>query len=79
MFLSKDSGFGDELQQIITMKDKNFKRKHLHKEDNSENCKPKEISEKNKFNFKTIKKSINLIKINYTQECPEIYSPLFLK
>lgn len=49
-----------------------------YKKGNSEECKEKEKSEKTKFNFKKIKKFINLGKINYTQECPEIYSSFFL-
>ncbi|WDA54521.1 MAG: TIR domain-containing protein [Spiroplasma endosymbiont of Drosophila atripex] len=71
---SKDSGIGSELQETSILKDENFKRIHLHKKDNSEECEAKEKSEKTMqvFNKKT-KKFINSGKINYTQECPEIY------
>ncbi|WP_252320302.1 TIR domain-containing protein [Spiroplasma endosymbiont of Lariophagus distinguendus] len=71
---SKDSGIGSERQEISILKDENFKRIHLHKKDNSEECEAKEKSEKTmqEFNKKT-KKFINSGKINYTQECPEIY------
>lgn len=71
---SKDSGIGSELQETSILKDENFKRIHLHKKDNSEECEAKEKSEKTmqEFNKKT-KKFINSGKINYTQECPEIY------
>ncbi|WP_458257705.1 hypothetical protein [Spiroplasma endosymbiont of Dactylopius coccus] len=71
---SKDSGIGSERQEISILKDENFKRIHLHKKDNSEECEAKEKSEKTmqEFNKKT-KKIINSGKINYTQECPEIY------
>ncbi|WP_339038705.1 TIR domain-containing protein [Spiroplasma endosymbiont of Andrena trimmerana] len=71
---SKDNGIGSELQETSILKDENFKRIHLHKKDNSEECEAKEKSEKTMqvFNKKT-KKFINSGKINYTQECPEIY------
>ncbi|WP_458257706.1 TIR domain-containing protein [Spiroplasma endosymbiont of Dactylopius coccus] len=71
---SKDSGIGSERQEISILKDENFKRIHLHKKDNSEECEAKEKSEKTmqEFNKKT-KKIINSGKINYAQECPEIY------
>ncbi|CAB1055178.1 TIR domain-containing protein [Spiroplasma endosymbiont of Danaus chrysippus] len=71
---SKDSGIGSQLQETSILKDENFKRIHLHKKDNSEECEAKEKSEKTmqEFNKKT-KKFINSGKINYTQECPEIY------
>ncbi|WP_400254859.1 TIR domain-containing protein [Spiroplasma endosymbiont of Cleonymus obscurus] len=71
---SKDSVIGSELQETSILKDENFKRIHLHKKDNSEECEAKEKSEKimQVFNKKT-KKFINSGKINYTQECPEIY------
>ncbi|WP_342218820.1 TIR domain-containing protein [Spiroplasma endosymbiont of Amphimallon solstitiale] len=71
---SKDSGIGSELQETSILKDENFKRIHLHKKDNSEECEAKEKSEKTMQEFnKKIKKFINSGKINYTQECPEIY------
>ncbi|WP_338979933.1 TIR domain-containing protein [Spiroplasma endosymbiont of Lasioglossum malachurum] len=71
---SKDNGIGSELQETSILKDENFKRIHLHKKDNLEECEAKEKSEKTMqvFNKKT-KKFINSGKINYTQECPEIY------
>ncbi|WP_342257445.1 TIR domain-containing protein [Spiroplasma endosymbiont of Nomada ruficornis] len=71
---SKDNGIGSELQETSILKDENFKRIHLHKKDNSEECEAKEKSEKTMqvFNKKT-KKFINSGKINYTQEFPEIY------
>ncbi len=71
---NKDSGIGSERQETNILKDKNFKRIQLHKKDNSEECEAKEKSEKTmqEFNKKT-KKFINSGKINYIQECPEIY------
>ncbi|WJG70193.1 TIR domain-containing protein [Spiroplasma ixodetis] len=71
---SKDSGIGSELQETSILKDENFKRIHLHKKDNSEECEAKEKSEKTMQEFnKNTKEFINSGKINYTQECPEIY------
>ncbi|WP_338975322.1 TIR domain-containing protein [Spiroplasma endosymbiont of Monopis laevigella] len=71
---SKDSGIGSELQKISIMKDENFKRIHLHKKGNSEECEAKEKEEKTMQEFtKKTKKFINSGKTNYTQECPEIY------
>ncbi|WP_425382651.1 TIR domain-containing protein [Spiroplasma endosymbiont of Melieria omissa] len=71
---SKDSGIDSELQETSILKDENFKRIHLHKKNNSEECEAKEKSEKTMQEFnKKIKKFINSSKINYTQECPEIY------
>ncbi|WP_338960292.1 TIR domain-containing protein [Spiroplasma endosymbiont of Lasioglossum villosulum] len=71
---SKDSGIGSKLQKISIMKDENFKRIHLHKKGNSEECEAKEKEEKTMQEFtKKTKKFINSGKTNYTQECPEIY------
>ncbi|WP_342274411.1 TIR domain-containing protein [Spiroplasma endosymbiont of Phycita roborella] len=71
---SKDSGISSELQKISIMKDENFKRIHLHKKGNSEECEAKEKEEKTMQEFtKKTKKFINSGKTNYTQECPEIY------
>ncbi|WP_339042618.1 TIR domain-containing protein [Spiroplasma endosymbiont of Apeira syringaria] len=71
---SKDNGIGSELQKISIMKDENFKRIHLHKKGNSEECEAKEKEEKTMQEFtKKTKKFINSGKTNYTQECPEIY------
>ncbi|WP_342272796.1 TIR domain-containing protein [Spiroplasma endosymbiont of Acasis viretata] len=70
---SKDSGIGSQLQKISIMKDENFKRIHLHKKGNSEECEAKEKEEKTMEEFtKKTKKFINSGKTNYTEECPEI-------